>query len=206
MDVGSVNFPYLLARYLRLFVTGRKSGAHISGGKFVARLAEHFGLLTAEILGGLTVIAPELSIVDMTELVRLHICVQLDDTWTWVAIGPKRQPDAATGAPAVAEDASATDEADQAILGPVQAPQQPPPPPPAAARTMPQRMARLEEDIYEIRGALTEQREVIDAIARDFSRFSTWAVTGLVLMMDIVGVAYVPYSETHVPYQRRRVR
>ncbi|GKB45777.1 hypothetical protein Tco_0896530 [Tanacetum coccineum] len=50
MDVDSVNVPYLLARYLRLFAAGRKSGAHISGGQFVARLAEHFGLLTAEIL------------------------------------------------------------------------------------------------------------------------------------------------------------
>ncbi|GJU75583.1 hypothetical protein Tco_1272653, partial [Tanacetum coccineum] len=46
------------------------------------------------------------------------------------------------------------------------------------------RMARLEEDVHEIRGALTEQRE----------------------MMDRAGVTYVPYSETHVPYQRRRVR
>ncbi|GJT70255.1 hypothetical protein Tco_1029541 [Tanacetum coccineum] len=137
MDIGSVNFPYLLARYLRLFVAGRKSGAHISGGQFMARLAEHFGLLTKEILGGLTVIAPKLLIVDMTELVRLHIYVQLDDTWAWVDMGPERQPDAAAGAPAVAEDASAIDEADQAVLGLVQAPQQPPPPPPAATRTMP---------------------------------------------------------------------
>ncbi|GJZ16971.1 hypothetical protein Tco_0553094 [Tanacetum coccineum] len=29
MDVGSVNVPYLLARYLRLFAAGRKSGDHI---------------------------------------------------------------------------------------------------------------------------------------------------------------------------------
>ncbi|GKB53558.1 hypothetical protein Tco_0904311 [Tanacetum coccineum] len=50
MDVDSVNIPYLLARYLRLFAAGRKSGAHISCGQFVARLAEHFGLLTAKIL------------------------------------------------------------------------------------------------------------------------------------------------------------
>ncbi|GKE98529.1 hypothetical protein Tco_0021880 [Tanacetum coccineum] len=32
MDIGSINVPYLLARYLRLFAAGRKSGAHISGG------------------------------------------------------------------------------------------------------------------------------------------------------------------------------
>ncbi|GKA73858.1 hypothetical protein Tco_0780160 [Tanacetum coccineum] len=71
---------------------------------------------------------------------------------------------------------------------------------------MPQMMARQEEDMHEIRGALTKQRKVIDAMARNFSRFSTWAITGLARMMDRAGVAYVPYSETHVPYQRRRVR
>ncbi|GJV25616.1 hypothetical protein Tco_1378311, partial [Tanacetum coccineum] len=32
IDVGSVNIPYLLARYLRRFASGRKSGAMISGG------------------------------------------------------------------------------------------------------------------------------------------------------------------------------
>ncbi|GJR57562.1 hypothetical protein Tco_1499724 [Tanacetum coccineum] len=90
MDVGSVNVPYLLARYLRLFTAGRKSGAHISGGQFVVRLAEHFGLLTAEILGGLTVIFPELP--------------------AWVAMGPDRQPDAAVGAPADAQDVPIVDE------------------------------------------------------------------------------------------------
>ncbi|GJV04771.1 BTB/POZ domain-containing protein NPY2 [Tanacetum coccineum] len=86
LDVGSVNIPYLLARYLRRLTAGRKSGAHISGGHFVARLAEHFRLLTAEILGGLTVIVLELQIIDMVELVRLQIYVQLDDTWAWVAM------------------------------------------------------------------------------------------------------------------------
>ncbi|GKG22328.1 hypothetical protein Tco_0387631, partial [Tanacetum coccineum] len=82
-----------------------------------------------------------------------------DDTWAWVATGPERQPDAVAGALAVAEDAPAADEGDQAILVPVQVPQQPPPPPPAVARTKPQRMARLEEDVHEIREALTKQRE-----------------------------------------------
>ncbi|GJS39285.1 hypothetical protein Tco_0564328 [Tanacetum coccineum] len=125
MDVGSINVPYLLARYLRLFVAGRKSEAHISGGHFVARLARNFGLLTAKILGGLIVIALELPIIDM---------------------GPERQPDAAAGTPAIVEDAPAIDEGNQAISAPVQVPQQPPSPPPTAARTMPQRLGRLEEE------------------------------------------------------------
>ncbi|GKD20816.1 hypothetical protein Tco_1222519, partial [Tanacetum coccineum] len=76
----------------------------------------------AEILRGLTVIAPELLIIDMAELVRLQICAQFDDTWGWVAMGPERQPDAAVGAPVVAEDALVVDEGDQTVLAPVKAP------------------------------------------------------------------------------------
>nr|GEZ98820.1 hypothetical protein [Tanacetum cinerariifolium] len=60
----------------------KKSEAYIFGGQFVARLAEHFGFLTVEILGGLTVIASELLIIDM----------------------------GAVGAPGVDEDALAIDE------------------------------------------------------------------------------------------------
>ncbi|GJZ65636.1 hypothetical protein Tco_0622332 [Tanacetum coccineum] len=170
MDVGSVNVPYLLARYLRLFAAGRKSGAHLSG------------------------------VIDMAELVRLQICVELDDTWAWVAMRPERQPIATVGAPAVAKDAPIIDEGGQADPAPEQAPQQPPPPPPAHARTMPQRMARLEEDVHEMCRGLTKQREVIDTMARDFSRFSTWVTTGLGRMMDRAGVAYTLYAQTHVSY------
>ncbi|GKE56809.1 hypothetical protein Tco_1495994, partial [Tanacetum coccineum] len=110
MDVGSVNVPYLLARYLRLFASGRKQGAMISDGQFVARLAEHFGLLTEERLQGLT-----------------------------VAPGPERQPDATAGAPEAAEDAHVADEDALAVPAPVQAPQ-PPPPAVGLARTMAQRL------------------------------------------------------------------
>ncbi|GJS64646.1 hypothetical protein Tco_0679210 [Tanacetum coccineum] len=35
LDVGSVNIPYLLARYLRRFAAGRKSRAHISRGHLI---------------------------------------------------------------------------------------------------------------------------------------------------------------------------
>ncbi|GJU42622.1 hypothetical protein Tco_1195579 [Tanacetum coccineum] len=106
---------------------------------------------------------------------QTQICVEIDDTWAWVALGPERQPDAAAGAPEAAEDAPVVDGGDQGVLAPIQAP----PPPPAAARTMPQRMARLEEDVHKIRGALAEQREVIGAMARDFSRFTVWAASGI---------------------------
>nr|GEV89434.1 hypothetical protein [Tanacetum cinerariifolium] len=67
-----------------------KSGALISSGQFVAQLAKHSGLLTEERLHGLTVTAPALPIIDMIELVRLQICVELVDTWAWVPAGPAR--------------------------------------------------------------------------------------------------------------------
>nr|GEU81026.1 hypothetical protein [Tanacetum cinerariifolium] len=88
-----------------------------------------------EILQGLTVVASALPVIDMAELVRLQICVEIDDTWALVAMGPERQHDAAAGTPGVAQDAPAIYEGIQAVLAPVQAP--PPPPPPVAARTMP---------------------------------------------------------------------
>ncbi|GJU85663.1 hypothetical protein Tco_1293209 [Tanacetum coccineum] len=118
MDVGSVNVPCLLARYLRLFAAGKKSGAYISEGQFVA---------------------------------RLQISVEHDNTWAWVAMGPERQPDAAAGALANAEDAPIIDEGGQADPTPVQAPQQPPLPPPAPVRTIPQRLGILEEDVQGLR-------------------------------------------------------
>ncbi|GJY60645.1 retrovirus-related pol polyprotein from transposon opus [Tanacetum coccineum] len=128
MDVGSVNVPYLLVRYLRLFATGRKSEAHISRGQFVARLADHFGLLTTEILGGLTVIAPELP--------------------AWVAMGPERHLDAAAGAPADAEDAPIIDEGGQADPTLVHAPHQPPLPPQLLPRLYPKGPREGNNDEY----------------------------------------------------------
>ncbi|GKE09133.1 hypothetical protein Tco_1412684 [Tanacetum coccineum] len=47
-------------------------------------------LLARERLRGLTVIAPALLVIDMTELVRLHICMEIDDTWAWAVPPPPR--------------------------------------------------------------------------------------------------------------------
>ncbi|GKB68532.1 hypothetical protein Tco_0929944 [Tanacetum coccineum] len=90
-----------------------------------------------------------------------------------------------------------------AVPAPMQAPQQPPPQPKAPARTMPQRMARLEEDVHEIRRALTKQREVVDEMARDLSRFCTWTTTSLARMIDRAGVSYTSYTQIPIEYQRR---
>ncbi|GJY70331.1 hypothetical protein Tco_0474034 [Tanacetum coccineum] len=127
MDVGLINIPYMLARYLRRFASGRKQGSIISRGQFITRLAEHFGLLTEERLQGLT-----------------------------VALGLERQPDAAAGAP---------------------------------------RLARVEEEVHEIRGTLGKQREVMDAMARDLSRFTVWAAGGISQLLDSMDATYVQYSE-----------
>ncbi|GJV63356.1 hypothetical protein Tco_1474184 [Tanacetum coccineum] len=71
---------------------------------------------------GMTVIVRDLSVIDMSELVRLQICIELDDTWAWVALGPERQPDSMVGAPEAIEDALVADEGAPAVPTPVQAP------------------------------------------------------------------------------------
>ncbi|GKB85708.1 hypothetical protein Tco_0957980 [Tanacetum coccineum] len=107
------------------------------------------------------------------------ICEELDDT---------------EGAPDVVEGG-------QSIPAPVQAPQ-----PPPAARTISQRLARLEEDVHRIQVSLGEQREVVNVMAKDFSIFTVWAAGGISQLLDSAGATCIRYSETHVPYQRRRVR
>ncbi|GKD64057.1 hypothetical protein Tco_1306165 [Tanacetum coccineum] len=184
---------------VRRHVEGMKNGARLSRGHFIGRLAHHFSLVSDDGMRGLSVVARELPLIDMGELVKLNICMEIGDDWAWVAPGPERQPNAAAGAPRAAKDAPAVDEGNQAVLTPVQVP----PPPLAAARTMTQWMARLEEDVHEICRALAEQREVIDVMAKDFSRFTVWAAEGIARLLDSTGASYTPLSETHVPYQRR---
>nr|GEY89732.1 hypothetical protein [Tanacetum cinerariifolium] len=117
-----------MGRYEHVFEVVRleeETGGYDIWGQFVARLAAYFGLLTEERLQGLTVIVRDLPEIDMAELVRLQICEELEDTWAWVAPGPKRQQVVTAGASEVIEDAPIVYEVALAILAPVQAPQPP---------------------------------------------------------------------------------
>ncbi|GJX03922.1 hypothetical protein Tco_0189838 [Tanacetum coccineum] len=150
MDRGAANVLYLLAQYLFRHAKGRNSGARLSRGYFIGRLAHHFGLGSNDGLRGLSIVARELPLINMGELVKLNICMEIGDDWAWVAPRPKRQHDAAAGALKAAKDALAVDMGGQAVLAPVQAPQQPPPP--TLGRTMTQRLGRLEEELMEASG------------------------------------------------------
>nr|GEZ45709.1 hypothetical protein [Tanacetum cinerariifolium] len=143
LDQGTANVPYLLLQYLFRHAEGRKSGTRLSRGHFIGRLAVHFGLVSDQGLMGLSVVTRELPMIDLHELTRLNIYERVGDTCAWVAPRPKRQPDAATGAP---KDAPVVDEGAQADTAPVQAPQ----PPPDAPKTVPQRIVRLEEEAHEL--------------------------------------------------------
>nr|GEY85989.1 hypothetical protein [Tanacetum cinerariifolium] len=179
MDEGkAVNVPYLLAQYLFRHAEGRKCGARMSGGHFVGRLAEHFGLVTEEGLWGLTVVVGELRVINMDELARLRICERLGDTWAWVAPRPERQQVAAAGAPEVVEGTSAL-----AVPAPLPLPPGPQATAPAT-RTMPQMIVRLKEEVHRFRESLEGQREVLDAMSQDFSRFTTWTVGRLSQLLD----------------------
>ncbi|GJW08570.1 hypothetical protein Tco_1570993 [Tanacetum coccineum] len=52
MDQGTANVSYLLAQYLFRHAEGRKSGARISEGHFIWRLAKHFGLRQSDVAAG----------------------------------------------------------------------------------------------------------------------------------------------------------
>ncbi|GJU94282.1 hypothetical protein Tco_1319038 [Tanacetum coccineum] len=132
IDQEVVNFPYLLVHYLFRHSDGRKRGAQMSGGHFITRLADHFGLLTEERLQGTTVVVGQLTEIDLDELSRQQV--------------------ATDGALEDVEGAPAIDEGVQAIPAPNQAPQAPIAAP--VMRTMPQRMARLEEEVYGLKESL----------------------------------------------------
>nr|GEY35597.1 hypothetical protein [Tanacetum cinerariifolium] len=51
-------------------------------------------------------------------------------------------------------------------------------------RTQGKMISKLEEEVHGMREALWGQREVLDNMARDFSRFTTWTVTSLARLMD----------------------
>ncbi|GKD12071.1 hypothetical protein Tco_1196478 [Tanacetum coccineum] len=68
MDRGTANVLYLLAQYLFHHAEGRKSGAQLSGGHFIGRLAAYFGLVGDQGLRGLSVVVSELPVIDLHEL------------------------------------------------------------------------------------------------------------------------------------------
>ncbi|GKB18870.1 hypothetical protein Tco_0852793 [Tanacetum coccineum] len=111
-------------------------------------------------------------------------------------MGPKRQPDAADGAPAVAEDAPAVDEGDQAVPTTIQAPQLPPPPPQAAAKTIPQRLGRLEEDVLGLRRDVGILRGLVERSMTDHRIFSMWMTTCMTQLMDASGLTYQAFNKT----------
>ncbi|GJW27053.1 hypothetical protein Tco_0040864, partial [Tanacetum coccineum] len=110
MDRGTTNVPHLLAQYLFRYAEGRKSGARLSVGHFIGRLAMHFGLDSDEGLRGLQVVTREFPLIDLHELGRLNICSRYGDTWAWVAPGLERQQVAVAGAHEADEAGSAVDE------------------------------------------------------------------------------------------------
>ncbi|GKA05541.1 hypothetical protein Tco_0684661 [Tanacetum coccineum] len=139
-------------KYLFRHAEGRKEGAKMFGGHFIARLPEHFGLLTEERLLGLTVVVRDLTEIDMDELVKLRICERLLELPTWVAPGPERHQVATAGA--AQADQEILEEGVQDDPAPVQAPQVP-----LAAlssRTVPQRLLRLEEEVHGLRDSIGE--------------------------------------------------
>nr|GEV76711.1 hypothetical protein [Tanacetum cinerariifolium]GEW60974.1 hypothetical protein [Tanacetum cinerariifolium]GEW72445.1 hypothetical protein [Tanacetum cinerariifolium] len=121
MDRRAANVSYLLAQYLFMHAEGggEKSDARLFGGHFIGCLAHYFGLVSDDELRGLSIVNRKILLIDMGELVKLKICMEIEDGWAWVGVGPETQPDAAAGAPIAIEDAPAVDKGAQADLAPM---------------------------------------------------------------------------------------
>ncbi|GJW87349.1 hypothetical protein Tco_0162689 [Tanacetum coccineum] len=154
---------------------GRKSGARLSGGHFIRRLAMHFGLVSDEGLRGLQVVTRELPLIDLHELGRLNICTRYGDTWAWVAQGPERQQATVTGAHEADEAGPNAEEVAPKIpvLVPTLAQEPPPPPPSPQPRTMSQRIERLEDEVHDLRRDVMGLRGDVASFTTEHSRVST---------------------------------
>ncbi|GKB77708.1 integrase, catalytic region, zinc finger, CCHC-type containing protein [Tanacetum coccineum] len=150
-----------------------------------------------ESLRGLNVVVHDLTMIDMDELVRLHICERLLDIPTWVAMGPERQHVGAS-ARAAHVDPEVVKEGVQADPAPAEAGQAPQAPLAAAPapRTIPQRLLRFKEEVNGLRDSIGEQRVMLDGMSRDFARFTTWVVGRLRQLLDASGVTY-PRHDTY---------
>ncbi|GJY16076.1 hypothetical protein Tco_0386498 [Tanacetum coccineum] len=166
-------------RHLRRHAEGRKSGAKLSGGHFIGRLAMHFGLVSDKGLRGLQ---------------------------AWVAQGPERQHVAATGAHEADEARPAAEESAQEIPAPAQAP--PPPPPAPQPQTMSQRIERIKEEMSDLRHDVIGLRGVVESFITEQSRVFTWLISCMTQLMDASGHPYQAFDGTlvgssRIPYQRR---
>ncbi|GJS40984.1 hypothetical protein Tco_0566027 [Tanacetum coccineum] len=130
----------------------------------------------------------------LAEHFRLLTEENLQGLTAWVAPGPEKQPDDAAGAPKVAKDAPAVDEGASANPAPMQVPQ----PPHAAPKTMPQRIARLEEEVHELHQSIVGLRGDIDRSITDQSRFATWMVNCTTQLMDAKNRTYQAFDNTLV--------
>ncbi|GJX10479.1 hypothetical protein Tco_0200338 [Tanacetum coccineum] len=200
MDRETTNVLYLLAHYLFRHAKGRKSGARLSGGNFIGRLAMHFRLVSNEGLRGLQVVTRELLLINLHELGRLHICTRYSDKWAWKAQGPERQQAAAAGAHEAGEAGQVAEEVAQEILAPAQVP--PPPLPAPQPRTMSQRIERIEEEVHDLRRDVVGLRGVVESFTTEQSRVSTWLITCMTQLMDASGQTYQPLDRTLVGSSR----
>nr|GEV30919.1 hypothetical protein [Tanacetum cinerariifolium] len=122
IDCRTANFLHLLAQYLFRHAKRIKNKARLSG------------------------VTRELPLIDLHKLGRLHICMRYDDTWAWVAHGPKRQQAAAAGAHEADMAGLVAEEVAEDLPAP------PPPPPALQSRIMSQRIKRVEEELMDVSG------------------------------------------------------
>ncbi|GJS06432.1 hypothetical protein Tco_0363228 [Tanacetum coccineum] len=120
--------------------------------------------------------------------------------------GPKRQQGAAAGAHEADEAGLAVEEGAQEIPAPAHAP--PPPPPAPHPQTISKRIEMIEEEVHGLRRDVVGLRGVVKSFTTEQSRVSTWLISCMTQLMDVIGHTYRAFNSTLVgslrmPYQRR---
>ncbi|GJT70044.1 hypothetical protein Tco_1029330 [Tanacetum coccineum] len=79
----------------------------------------------------------------------------------------------------------------------------PPPPLPAPQhRTMSQRIKRVEEEVHNLRRDVVGLQGVVKSFTTEQSRVSTWLITCMTQIMDVIGQTYQPFDSTLVGSSR----
>ncbi|GJV78087.1 hypothetical protein Tco_1509671 [Tanacetum coccineum] len=154
---------------------------------------------------GQDAVTRELSLIDLHELRRLHICTRYGDTLAWVAQGPERQE----AAVASAQEDDKAGQAAKEVAPEIPAPAHAPPPAPQP-HTMSHRIERVEEEVHDLRRDVVGLQGVVESFTTEQSRVSTWLISCMTQLMDAIGHTYQPFDSTLVGSLRlsfrRRVR
>ncbi|GJY11302.1 hypothetical protein Tco_0379487 [Tanacetum coccineum] len=183
MDRGTANVPYLLAQYMFKHAEGRKSGARLSRGHFIGHLAHHFGLLSDDVLSGLSVVTREIPLIDMAakDAPVVNEDAQADPAPVQAPQPPPPPLDAGRTMPQrlgrLEEEMQGLRQDVRSLRGLVE-------------RSMTNQGVKIEEEMQGLRQDVRSLRGLVERSMTNQGRFSTWMISCMAQLMKASGQTY----------------